>query len=62
MIDALTDCDQPLKPVFFAFKIKGFPKYGLCLVLLQVPKVFGARPKIDLHIAPIPNFLFQAKR
>ena len=39
-----------------------------CLVLLKVTKCFGlvqifcARPKINLHIVPVPNFLCKTKR
>ena len=40
----------------------------LCLVLLQVPKKFGlvqifcAKPKIDLHVVQVPNFLCLTNR
>ena len=26
------------------------------------PKIFFARPKIDLHLVPVPNFLCQIKK
>ena len=43
-------------------------RWNWCLVLLQIPKVFGlvqffcVRAKIDLRIVQVPNFLCKTKR